>query len=478
MPTFSPVELARWATGRWTVQPTGLLQGFSIDSRFVGAGQIFVALKTDKRDGHDFLAAAQSAGAAAAIVAVPNPAVTLPQLVVDDPLRAFQAIARELRREFPGPVIGVTGSAGKTSTKNLLALLLGGESGGVLATEGNLNNHLGVPLTLTRLDRTRHRFAVIEAGIGGPGEMTPLSSMIEPDLAITTLVAAAHTEALGDLEGVAREKAQLSAAVRPAGVAIFPTQCAGFSAFRSLGVRMMVIEPAEVVRPSEPALDKVYFALTQRGDATALSIAYGVPPPLTFTLRRVTDGMAQNAVLAICAALWLGISPELVQARLSGWAPAPLRGEWRRDGDRLLYLDCYNANPASMTDALATFSAVSPPSDPRLFVIGGMEELGPDAARLHREIGRAVSLRPQDFLAVVAEHAVEVRAGALESGAVSSQIAIESSAQSLAQRLAGFQGSVFVKGSRRYALEKCLTPAGAGSGGAKTANPPAFAVHA
>lgn len=456
MPTFSPALLARWAAGRWTSVPSEPLTGFSIDSRFVSAGQIFVALKTDRRDGHDFLSAAQQAGAVAAIVAVPNAALSLPQLVVADPLIAFQAIAREHRRTFFGPVIGVTGSAGKTSTKNLLALLLGGATDGVLATEGNLNNHLGVPLTLTRLDPEIHKFAVIEAGISGPGEMTTLSSMIEPDLSITTLVAAAHTEALGDLEGVAREKSKLSAAVRPAGVAIFPTQCAGFSAFRSLDVRMMVIEPAEVIRPSEPARDKIYFALTQRGDATALAIAYGAPPPLAFTLRRVTDGMAQNAVLAICAALWLGVSPALVQTRLAAWAPSPLRGEWRREGDRLFYLDCYNANPASMTDALATFGAVAPKEDARMYVIGGMEELGTDAAQLHREIGRAVPLRSQDVLAIVAEHADEVRSGAMERGASPAQIVIESSALSLAPRLAEFQGSVFVKGSRRYALEKSL----------------------
>ncbi|OYU99685.1 MAG: UDP-N-acetylmuramoylalanyl-D-glutamate--2,6-diaminopimelate ligase, partial [Verrucomicrobiales bacterium VVV1] len=236
-----------------------------------------------------------------ALVATPNLALALPQLVVADPLAAFQAIACEHRRAFTGPVIGVTGSAGKTSTKNLLALLLGvtDPAGSVLATEGNLNNHLGVPLTLTRLDAAVHRFAVIEAGISGPGDMDPLATMI-------------------------------SAAVRPTGVAIFPTQCATFPAFRDLAVRQMVIEPAEVLRPAAPPKDKVYFAITQRGDTTAIALAYGEPPPLHFTLHRVTDGMAQNAVLAICAALWLGLPRDLIQQRLSAYAPAPFRGEWRR----------------------------------------------------------------------------------------------------------------------------------------------------
>src|SRR3954464_885264 len=152
MPEFLAQQLAQWSGGRWTAQPSAPMTGFCVDSRLIRPGQVFVAIKTDKRDGHDFLSAARNAGAAAAIVAAANPSLPLPQLVVADPLAAFHAIAREHRRAFRGKVIGISGSAGKTSTKDLLTLLLGGEACGVLATEGNLNNHLGVPLTLTRLE--------------------------------------------------------------------------------------------------------------------------------------------------------------------------------------------------------------------------------------------------------------------------------------------------------------------------------------
>jgi len=220
------------------------LTAFGVDTRALRPGDVFVALRTERRDGHDFLADAATAGAAAALVAVPDRAVPLPQLVVPDPLAAFQAIAREHRRTFRGAVVGISGSAGKTSTKDLLALLLGGASCGVVATEGNLNNHLGVPLTLTRLDPAVHRFAVVEAGISAPGEMAPLAGMIEPDVALITLVAAAHTRDLGGLEGVAREKALLPAAVRPGGVAIVPRSTLDFAAFRDLRVRTMVVERA------------------------------------------------------------------------------------------------------------------------------------------------------------------------------------------------------------------------------------------
>ncbi|MFA5264576.1 MAG: Mur ligase family protein, partial [Opitutaceae bacterium] len=303
MHLFAPELLAAWTGGRWSKLPGCAISGFATDTRQLAPGQAFVALRTEKRDGHEFLAAAEAAGASAAIVLRHDPALALPQLIVGDPLAAFQRIAREHRHRFGGRVIGISGSCGKTSTKDLIALLLGGEQGGAMATEGNLNNQLGVPLTLTRIDPESHRFAVIEAGISAPGEMDALARMIEPDLALITLVGPAHLMELGGLEGVAREKSRLAAATRAAGLAIFPRQCDAFSPFRDLAVRRMIIEPAEVLRPAEPPKDTVYFTVTQRGETTAIALAYGRPPPLVFTMKRVSEGMAQNAVLAICAAL-------------------------------------------------------------------------------------------------------------------------------------------------------------------------------
>ncbi|MDO8540943.1 MAG: Mur ligase family protein [Opitutaceae bacterium] len=496
MPTFAPEQLARWTGGRWTIRPATPLREFTVDTRQLRPGQVFVAIKTEKRDGHDFLRAAEAAGAAAALVGRADPSLGLPQLVVSDPLAAFQAIAREHRRTFQGPVVGISGSAGKTSTKDLLALLLGGvpcdatsEQGrphfaaaansggscgvhatedklpvrrgggagqGVLATEGNLNNHLGVPLTLTRLDPDRHAFAVIEAGISAPDEMKPLAEMIQPDVALITLVAPAHTEELGSIEGVAREKAVLPAALRGAGIAVFPRQTAEFAAFRDLTVRTMVVERADVIRPAEPPKDVVYFTVTQRDDETAIALAYGPPPPLVFTCRRVSDGMAQNATLAICTALWLGIGRDQIQARLACWQPAKLRAEIRREEGRMLYLDCYNANPAAMTDALGTFVAIAPPAEPRLYVIGCMEELGADSAAQHRALGRQIPLREIDRLFVIGTHAHVVCAGVLERGDLTRQIQIVSSLDLVTPCVAEWKGAVFVKGSRRYQLEKVL----------------------
>ena len=456
MPEFTPSFLAEVTGGRWTSEPGTALSAFGFDTRKLRPGDVFVALKTEKRDGHDFLADAKNANASAALVSTPNAAVRLPQLVVRDTLTAFQAIAREHRRAFRGPVIGISGSAGKTSTKDLLALLLGGASCGVVATEGNLNNHIGVPLTLTRIDPAQHAYAVIEAGISTPGEMQPLADMIEPDVSLITLIAPAHTEELGGVEGVAREKAVLAAATRATGVAVFAKATGDFAAFRELGVRTMTVERAEVVRPAEPPKDKVYFAVTHRANETALALAYGPPPPLTFSFRRVSDGMAQNAVLAICTALWLGVSRETIQARLAGWQPGRLRGEVRQSDGRLLYLDCYNANPASMADALATFVAIAPASAPRLYLLGCMEELGAEAAAHHHALGQSLPLRGQDQLLVVGTHAHDVCAGALERGDFTRQIQIVASLEPMAAAFAEWRGAVFIKGSRRYQLEKIL----------------------
>jgi UDP-N-acetylmuramoyl-tripeptide--D-alanyl-D-alanine ligase len=458
VPVFAPDTLAQWTSGKWTTPPASPLTGFTTDTRQLREGQVFVALKTGKRDGHDFLPAAHAAGASAALVAHADRALALPQLVVADPLVAFQTIAREHRRLFKGPVIGVSGSAGKTSTKNLLALLLGSGAGDVLATEGNLNNHLGVPLTLTLLEPAKHKFAVIEAGISGPGEMEVLAGMIEPDFAIITLIAPAHLQELGGLEGVAQAKAALPAAVHTGGSALFPHACCEYAAFRDLRVNTWRLGRAD--RPISAQLPpaNTFFTLIQCAEETLVAMRDSVSgKALNFVLRRVSDGMAQNAALAIRAALLLGVKADTIRERLAGWQPAALRGELRREDGRLLYVDCYNANPAAMSDALDAFYAVASESEPRLFVIGCMEELGADSAGYHQALGRSIRLRQGDHLFVIGGEAGSVAQGALGNGMSGSQVHVVTSLQPVRARLAGFQGAVFVKGSRRYQLETILT---------------------
>jgi UDP-N-acetylmuramoyl-tripeptide--D-alanyl-D-alanine ligase len=431
------------------------MTGFGADSRRIAAGQVFVALKTGKRDGHDFVPAAQAAGAAAAIVDRPVPGAALAQLVVADPLAALQEIARAHRAAFTGTVFGITGSAGKTSTKELLAALLGGEAGGVLATEGNLNNQIGVALTLCRIDPGSHRFAVIEAGISAPGEMARLAAMIQPDVALVTLVAPAHLDDLGSLETVAAEKAVLAASVRKGGMSAFPASCEAFEAFRIIpGGTRIVVEPSSDLSGRPSPKGRVAFSVSHSAAQTCVQVAFGPPPPVSVRLPRITDGMAQNAAIAVCAAVRAGIPRKEIERRLLSWSPAPLRGVWGKSDGRSLYLDCYNANPASMADALGAFRAAE--NGPRLYVLGSMEELGADSARYHVDLGRSLGLREGDILMAVGSHAGDIGRGARAGGAEESQVFVSSSVEELAPGIAAFSGAIFVKGSRRYQLEQAF----------------------
>ena len=450
MSSFAPEKLATWTGGTWTRIPEGSITGFNQDTRTLRAGQVFVALKTERRDGHDYLREAQMGGAVAALVSRAVPGAPLAQLVTADALAAFQRIAREHRREFCGTVIGVTGSAGKTSTKDLLARLLGG-SPDVLATEGNLNNHLGVPLTLTRLTPA-HRAAIIEAGVNAPGEMAGLAEMIEPDHSVVTLVAPAHLEKLISVEGVAAEKAQLPAANRPGGLAVFPDSCWAHAPFRALP-NPLVLVPADASSPAGAARS-LGFSVTQRSDRTELILA----GQRRFPLRRVSAGMARNAALALALASELGVADDTLVARLADWHPSAWRGELRRHGAATVYCDFYNANPASMADAIDAFNGAVDAALPRLYVLGSMEELGTGAAGYHRQLGHMIRLRPGDFLFALGSQAAALRDGLLENGNPPAQIAVIAEVAPVRERIAGFPGAVFLKGSRRYQLETVLAP--------------------
>lgn len=431
--------------------PVSSLSGFNQDTRALTAGQVFVALKTDKRDGHDFLADAAAKGATAALVSREVPDAPLPQLVVADPLRAFQTIAAEYRRTFPGRVIGITGSAGKTSTKDLVTLLLGGAPS-VFATTGNLNNFIGVPLTLTQLDPAEHHTGVIEAGINMPGEMRDLAGMIQPDHGVVTLVGPAHLEKLGSLEGVAAEKVQMLTGVRAGGLQVFPVSCWQYEVFRGLANPLVLVPANEAMVRVDGRT--VQFTVLHRPDRTEVTLG----AKRTFILRRVSSGMAQNAALALALASELGVDDATLQQRLATWQPSKWRGEMQRVGEAEVYCDFYNANPASMTDAIAAFASLARPELPRLYVLGGMEELGAQAADFHQQVGRTILLRPGDFLFTLGTHAAALREGLLENGNDPAQIAVITDLAPVRARLATFKGAAFLKGSRRYRLETVLDP--------------------
>lgn len=447
---FDPQELAEWSDGRWERRPGDPVRGFAFDSRLIGAGELFVCLKTEQRDGHDFLAQAMAAGAAGAIVDRVRPDFGLPQLVVADPLQALWAMATRHRRNFPGPVVAITGSCGKTSTKEVLALLLGGKAP-VHATAKNLNNLLGVPLTLLGLDPKRHWSAVVEAGINQLGEMAKLAAMIQPSHTLVTVIAPAHLEKLGDLAGVAKEKAVLAQAVPHSGAVVFPASCLLFEPFHEFAAAAFTIGvEASGVNPD------VSYRLEQTPESTVLHID-SLGTRQIFTLRKASAGMVSNAVLAIEMARILGVSDPEIQERLPRWRPAPHRGEVVEHGSTRFYLDCYNSNPAAMEDSLEFFNELAADADRRLYVLGCMGELGAESSGYHRDLGRGIRLGAGDRIFITGGDEVEaLREGLLAAGNAPEQIRVFAEIGEIEDEIIASGAFVFVKGSRVYALEKLV----------------------
>ena len=446
MPTFSSADLAAWAGGRWTAVPRAALTGFGTDTRALRAGDVFVAVRTDRRDGHDFLGAARSQGATCALVERPV-ADDLPQLVVDDSLAALRRVAARWRAQFPGRVIGVTGSVGKTSTKELLAALLGTEA---FVTEANLNNLIGVPLMLLRVEPGLHRFAVIEAGMSVPGELGVSAEVIRPDLAIVTNVAAVHLEGVGSLAAIAREKATLVAALAPGGQAIIPAELLVWPEFAIHAARCIAVqfegEAAPVVAPAR--LVRASFLTDARGKRSL------VLEGEVFPLAPISDGLARNAALALVAALAVGRPAAELADVTAKWMPPAGRGSVHVEGDCTFYVDCYNASPASLLDSARAFDRLSRASSaPRLFLLGGMAELGPTSAQLHRDCGAQLPLRSGDHVVVFGGESAALLQGVALPGV---ELSVAASVEDAAARVAAHRGFVFLKGSRSFALERCL----------------------
>lgn len=461
MPCHDPNLFSRWTGGVWEGEPPDRVFGFSIDTREIREGEMFVAISTARRDGHRFLRDARTKGAAAALVREPDPRVDIPQLVVTDPVAALQAMAARHRTHFHGPIVAVTGSCGKTSTKELLALVLGEE--GIHRNEGNLNNHLGVPLSLLGLDPERHRCGIVEIGINRPGEMSRLAALVQPDVVVVTTVGAAHLEGLESLDGVAAEKAALLDALRSGGTAVFTADCLRFKPFREWrgDARIMVSPSAGDETVPAPGGDNT-FSLEPTGIPAGRDVgveqvawAFGSSDRSDLTIPRVSRGMRNNIALACAVAARLGVDSGAYQERLLRWRAAPFRGERLRIGASDYYIDCYNANPQSMIDSIEAFESMFPECS-RMYVLGCMEELGPSASEWHEWIGERLLLREGDAVILIGPYAESYRDGIVRSGrSVRSVRVVEDLAEARTE-LDGFRGAILLKGSRVYGLEALL----------------------
>jgi len=418
------------------------------DSRTLKSRQLFIALRGPNFDGHDYLDAALAAGAAGAVVERTQPA-GLPQIVVADTQQALTRAARAWRAAFTGALVGVAGSNGKTTAKEMTAAILA-QVGPCLATRGNLNNHIGVPLTLLRLTPSE-RFAVVEMGANHPGEVAALVDIAQPQVGMITNAGAEHLEGFKSLEGVARAEGEMVAGLTPAATAVINADDAYAALWRSLTAARVVT-----------------FGLRERADFSASAVQssigtegfrtrFRLSAPQGSTAIELSLGGAHNianALAAAAAAASAGATLAQIATGLAGVRAVPGRLQFKQTpGGVWLIDDSYNANPSSMRAAIEVLAAVG---GRRWLVLGDMGELGESAPQAHTEIGefaRAAGIERLYATGELMQRAVaSFGAGAqwcADTGALSAALQ-----QALAA--AGPEVRLLVKGSRFNRLERVV----------------------
>ena len=452
------VQLAQWAGGDLVVREVpgdanareallrSTIHGATLDTRALEPGMLFVPLPGSRTDGHAYLDEAFARGAGAALCArAVHPRVAElplgPLVLVDDVTTALQRLATKVRDLWGGWAIAVTGSAGKTTTKELVAAALA-TAGPVLRTQGNLNNHWGLPLTLLGLE-AGHRAAVLEMGMNHAGEIAALAAIAHPNACVITNAGSAHLENLGSLEGIAREKASLAFALKSGEPAFVGADSPGLLAALE-GAPARVI-PYGLSSRAEVRPDRV----EDLGPEGSRFEVKGFPP---VHLRLIGMHQVANALAALAVARYLKLDAAAVVAALETHRPLKGRMEIRHAAGATLLVDHYNANPDSMRAALATLAGW-PGAKRRIAVLGDMRELGATAARLHAEVGEAVR---DAELWVVGEHTADYAAGAARAGVQARRFPDKGAvAAALREQLA--PGTVvLLKASRGAALEDVL----------------------
>lgn len=436
------ITASTWPNSGQNVKITGI----STDSRNINPGELFVPLRGERFDGHDYLIQAVRHGAAACLSEDVVAGMRVPVLLVKDSLRALGDIAKVVRLQLRGPLIGVTGSAGKTTTKEMLATILKRKEPG-LKTAGNFNNLIGLPLTLFGL-REEHRWAVLEMGTSALGEIERLTEIAAPDLGIITNVGAAHLETLKGLDGVARAKGELYAGLRG-------------------GTAVVNLDDERVARlPIANGVRRVTYGLHADAQVRAEGIRNG-HTSLCFRLllpegpqwvKLQTQGRhnVSNALAAAAAAWVLGIDGDEISRGLADFVPIPGRLNIfpLPCGGELLD-DSYNANPLSVTAALQALE-IKRGKGRRVAVLGDMLELGDEENRLHYEIGSCAA-KACDVLVTVGPLSRQIAKGARDAGMKAAQIIELEDCDAAITSVAGLQrpgDQILVKGSRGMRLDR------------------------
>jgi UDP-N-acetylmuramoyl-tripeptide--D-alanyl-D-alanine ligase len=450
-PAFTVQDIVRATQGALVGGDLAVpVTGISIDSRSIGVGEAFFAIKGHRLDGHAYLSDAAGRGSACLVVhelpddVPPN----VPLVLVQDTTKALGRLAAWHRAKFSIPVVAVTGSNGKTTTKELIAAILG-TRWNTLKPEGSYNNQWGLPLTLLALG-PEHGALVVELGTNQPGEIAALAALAVPTVGVVTVVAAVHTEFLGSLEGVREEKAGLVKALAPGGTAVLNADDARVASM-ARDTRARVI---------------TYGARTP-ADLHALADVTDGPEGLSFTLehggerQRIALSLSgghnvTNALAAAGAAVALGFSLAEIATGLAAVRPVKGRCVWRTAGDIRLLDDTYNANPASVRAALETVTAHRGGSRV-IAVLGDMLELGAIADEAHREIGRHAAAAGVDTLVGMGRHARALVEAARAAGVAEARHTetFEDTVAFLVKELVPGD-LVLVKGSRGMRMERIV----------------------
>jgi UDP-N-acetylmuramoyl-tripeptide--D-alanyl-D-alanine ligase len=371
-------EFARACGGRLSGNDAAYTDVVS-DSRTLAPQQLFVALRGPRFDGHEFVGAALALGAAGALVDAEQP-VRLAQIIVPDTQAALERAARHWRAGFSGALVGVAGSNGKTTAKEMTAAILG-QSGNCLATRGNLNNHIGVPLTLLRLTPA-HRFAVVEMGANRAGEVAALVSIARPTIGMITNAGAEHLEGFGSLEGVARAEGEMVAGLTAGATAVINADDEFAGLWRAL-------TPARVVtfgvrEPADFSATEVHTSVGSEGFLTQFRLS---APAGSAAIHLAVGGAhnVANALAAAAAAASAGAGLEHIAAGLAAVRAVPGRLQFKQGASGAWLIDdSYNANPSSVRAAIEVLSSLA---GRKWLVLGDMAELGEFAAAAHSAIG-------------------------------------------------------------------------------------------
>jgi UDP-N-acetylmuramoyl-tripeptide--D-alanyl-D-alanine ligase len=441
-------RIAEFVGSKGECDQEAVAMGYSIDSRTLNPGDLFIAITGERFDGHDYVQMVLEKGAVGAIVQAGRKVAGDPLrlLQVEDTLKSLQLLGAAARRLWGKPLLAVTGSAGKTTTKEILAHILATRFR-VMKSSGNLNNHIGLPLQLLKLE-AEHDLAVVEMGMNHAGEIRALGALAHHDLAVVTTVAPVHLEFFGSLAEIARAKYEIIETLHPGGVAVLNADddyvCQFGRNFKGKVVTFGIKRSADV------CAQKV--KLNGAEGSTFELVVGSVGEPVTFPL--VGEHNIYNALAAAAAAMERGISPSQAAVALSGIAPPDKRGQVLHLGGATIINDCYNSNPRALEAMIDTLASMK--AERRILVVGEMLELGPTAEDLHRECGKHAAEKKIDMVVGVRGMARAVAEAACGSGTQAQFMETPEQAGEWLARNLRPGDAVLLKASRGVKLERAL----------------------